>query len=83
MSDVALMSVLAAGTQLAQPQASVFEAPSVGSSIAGAVGTQIGNLGTQELSRSLALGPTLHVDEGTKFAAMVKTDITVQPYQTR
>jgi type IV secretion system protein VirB10 len=83
MSDVALMSVLAAGTQLAQPQASVFEAPSVGSSIAGAVGTQIGNLGTQELSRSLALGPTLHVDEGTKFAAMVKTDITVQPYQDR
>jgi len=83
MSDVALMSVLAAGTQLAQPQASVFEAPSVGSSIAGAVGTQIGNLGTQELSRSLALGPTLHVDEGTKFAAIVKTDITVQPYQDR
>lgn len=83
MSDVALMSVLAAGTQLAQPQASVFEAPSVGSSIAGAVGTQIGSLGTQELSRSLALGPTLHVDEGTKFAAMVKADITVQPYQGR
>lgn len=79
--DVALMSVLAAGAQLAQPQASVFEAPSVGSSIAGSVGSQIANLGTQELSRTVALGPTLHVDEGTPFEAMVKTDIPVQPYR--
>jgi type IV secretory pathway VirB10-like protein len=81
MGDVAMMSVLAAGAQFAQPQATIFQAPSVGSVIAGSVGSQIANLGTQELSRSLALGPTLHVDEGTKFAAMIKTDIAAQPYR--
>ena len=80
MGTVAMMSVLAAGAQLAQLQGTIFQAPSVGSSIAASVGTQIANLGTQELSRSLALGPTLHVDEGTRFAAMVKTDIATQPY---
>lgn len=80
MGDVAMMSVLAAGAQLAQPQASIFQAPSVGSAIAASVGTQIATLGTQEVSRSLALGPTLHVDEGTRFAAMVKTDIATQAY---
>jgi len=79
--DVALMSVLAASAQLAQPQASVFQAPSVGSTIAGSVGSQIANLEAQQLGRSLALGPTLHVDEGTPFAAMVKTDIAAQPYR--
>ncbi len=81
VGDVAAMSVLAAGAQLAQPQGTVFQAPSVGSTVASSVGTQIANLGTQEVGRSLALGPTLHVDEGTPFAAMVKTDIAAQPYR--
>ena len=78
-----LMSVIAAGAQLSQPQRSTapYAAPDTGQTIAGAVGSQIANTATQVTQRDLNIAPTLEVPVGYRFNVIVDRDIVLAaPY---
>jgi type IV secretory pathway VirB10-like protein len=78
-----LLSVIGAGAQLSQPQqsSSLYAAPSVGQTIAGAVGQQIGNTSIQLTQRQLEIPPTLEVPPGYLFNVLVDRDIVLTaPY---
>jgi type IV secretory pathway VirB10-like protein len=78
-----LLSIIGAGTQLSQPQqtSSLYAAPSVGQTIAGAVGQQIGNTSIQLTQRQLEIPPTLEVPPGYLFNVLVDRDIVLTaPY---
>ena len=78
-----LLSIIGAGAQLSQPQqsSSLYAAPSVGQTIAGAVGQQIGNTSIQLTQRQLEIPPTLEVPPGYLFNVLVDRDIVLTaPY---
>jgi type IV secretory pathway VirB10-like protein len=78
-----LLSIIGAGAQLSQPQqsSSLYAAPSVGQTIAGAVGQQIGNTSIQLTQRQLEIPPTLAVPPGYLFNVLVDRDIVLTaPY---
>jgi type IV secretion system protein VirB10 len=78
-----LLSIIGAGAQLSQPQqsSSLYTAPSVGQTIAGAFGQQIGNTSIQLTQRQLEIPPTLEVPPGYLFNVLVDRDIVLTaPY---
>jgi type IV secretion system protein VirB10 len=78
-----LLSIIGAGAQVSQSQqgTSVYTAPSIGQSIAGAVGQQIGNTSIQLTQRQLQIPPTLDVPPGYLFDVLVDRDIVLSgPY---
>ncbi|HVR45276.1 MAG TPA: TrbI/VirB10 family protein [Candidatus Binatia bacterium] len=78
-----LLSIIGAGAQLSQPQqsSSLYAAPSVGQTIAGAFGQQIGNTSIQLTQRQLEIPPTLEVPPGYLFNVLVDRDIVLAaPY---
>jgi len=78
-----LLSIIGAGAQLSQPQqsSSLYAAPSVGQTIASAVGQQIGNTSIQLTQRQLEVPPTLEVPPGYLFNVLVDRDIVLTaPY---
>jgi type IV secretion system protein TrbI len=72
-----LLSIIGAGAQLSQPQqsSSLYAAPSVGQTIEGAFGQQIGNTSIQLTQRQLEIPPTLEVPPGYLFNVLVDRDI--------
>jgi type IV secretory pathway VirB10-like protein len=78
-----LLSVIGAGAQLSQPQqsSSLYAAPSIGQTIAGAFGQQIGNTSIQLTQRELEIPPTLDVPPGYLFNVLVDRDMVLTaPY---
>jgi type IV secretion system protein TrbI len=78
-----LLSIISAGAQLSQPQqsSSLYTAPSMGQTIAGAFGQQIGNTSIQLAQRELAIPPTLDVPPGYLFNVLVDRDMVLTaPY---
>jgi type IV secretion system protein VirB10 len=78
-----LLSIIGAGAQLSQPQqsSSLYAAPSVGQTIAGAFGQQIGNTSVQLTQRQLEIPPTLEVPPGYLFNVLVDRDLVLTaPY---
>jgi type IV secretory pathway VirB10-like protein len=78
-----LLSIISAGAQLSQPQqpSSIYAAPSMGQTIAGAVGQQIGNTSIELMQRQLGIPPTLQVPPGYLFDVLVDRDIVLTaPY---
>jgi type IV secretion system protein TrbI len=78
-----LLSIIGAGAQLSQPQqsGSIYAAPSIGQTIAGAVGQQIGNTSIQLTQRQLQIPATLEVPPGYLFDVLVDRDIVLAaPY---
>lgn len=78
-----LLSIIGAGAQLSQPQqsSSLYTAPSVGQTIAGAFGQQIGNTSIQLTQRQLEIPPTLDVPPGYLFNVLVDRDMVLTaPY---
>lgn len=79
-----LLSIIGAGAQLSQPQqlGSIYAAPSVGQTIAGALGQQIGNTSIQLTQREMQVPPTLEVPPGYIFDVLVDRDIVLTaPYE--
>ncbi|WP_434716382.1 TrbI/VirB10 family protein [Paraburkholderia sp. A3RO-2L] len=79
------MSVISAGAQLSQtPQTTTngsYGAPSAGSTLAAALGQQLGQAGTQLFSRYLNIQPTITTDPGTRFNILVTKDMVFpQPW---
>jgi type IV secretion system protein TrbI len=78
-----LLSIIGAGAQLSQPQqsSSLYTAPSVGQTIAGAFGQQIGNTSIHLTQRELEIPPTLDVPPGYLFNVLVDRDMVLTaPY---
>ena len=78
-----LLSIIGAGAQLSQPQqlGSIYAAPSIGQTIAGAFGQQIGNTSIQLTQREMQVPPTLEVPPGYIFDVLVDRDIVLTaPY---
>jgi type IV secretory pathway VirB10-like protein len=78
-----LLSIIGAGAQLSQPQqsSSLYAAPSVGQTIAGAFGQQIGKTSIQLTQRQLEIPPTLEVPPGYLFNVLVDRDVILMaPY---
>ena len=84
-TNVILLSILAAGAQLAQPQNQnyngAYNAPTLGQSAAQAVGTNITNAGTQIFQRDANITPTLHVVEGAQVGVMVLHDLPLRAWR--
>ena len=76
-----LLSAFSAGIQLSQPQATNGQNYSSQQVIAGAVGQQLGELGSEIARRNLQVQPTLTVRPGYQFNVMVTKDITIEPWQ--
>ena len=79
-----LLSIIGAGAQLSQPQqlGSIYAAPSIGQTIAGAFGQQIGKTSIQLTQREMQVPPTLEVPPGYIFDVLVDRDIVLTaPYE--
>lgn len=71
-----LISVLAAGAQLSQPQQSnALQSPGIGQTIGQSVGSQIASTGTTLLQKNINIQPTLHIRAGFEFTVEVNKDI--------
>ncbi len=78
-----LLSIIGAGAQLSQPRqtSTSSSAPTVGEVIAGSVGEQVANLGTQVVQRQLNVAPNLRVPTGYQFNIIVDHDVVfAAPY---
>jgi len=74
--DALLLSLLAAGADLSQPQnRNLSLAPSAGSVASAAVGQELANVGLQLLRRDLSIQPTLRLAAGTPFVVFVNGDL--------
>ena len=73
-----LLSIIGAGAQLSQPQQSATNgtAPTVGQVVAGSIGSQLANAGTQLTQRRLNVPPNLRVSAGYQFDVLVDHDVT-------
>lgn len=74
-----LLSAFSAGIQLSQPQARGFENENEGQTVAGAVGQQLGQTGSEVIRRNLRIQPTLEIRPGYRFNVTVTKDLTVEP----
>jgi len=88
--SVVLLSILAAGAQLAQPQQNASCGvtagncpPSFGQSVASSVGSELAQAGATILQRDANIPPTLHVVEGAQVAIMVQHDLPMHPWTAR
>lgn len=72
-----LMSLISAGVQLSQPQASNGENYSSSQIIAGALGQQLGQAGLATVQRNLGIAPTLTIRPGYLFTVMVTKDVVL------
>ncbi len=84
-TNVLLLSILASGAQLSQPQNKNCGGfgncyPTVGQQIGQAVGESIAQAGTTIFQRDANITPTLHTVEGAQVAVMVEHDIPVRPW---
>ena len=71
-----LLSIISAGAQLSQPEASAdARGPSTAEVAAGALGQQLNQLGTSLVQRELQIKPTLRIRPGTPFVVSVTADI--------
>lgn len=72
-----LLSIIGAGAQLSQPRQSTTNnsAPTIGEVVAGSVGEQVANVGTQIVQRQLNVAPNLRVPTGYQFNVMVDHDV--------
>jgi type IV secretion system protein TrbI len=60
----------------------VFTSPSAGQAVGQAVGQQVAQVGTQIVSKSLNIPPTIYVAKGYPFLVVVDRDIVLPgPYQ--
>ncbi|WP_051526872.1 TrbI/VirB10 family protein [Alkanindiges illinoisensis] len=75
-----LLSLLSAGAQLSQPQASNGENINERQTVAGAIGQQYSELGTELARRNMNIAPTLKIRPGYRFNIMVKKDMILKPY---
>ena len=74
-----LASALSAGVQLAQPQTSSLY-PTVGQTVAGAVGSQVAQTGAQMVNAQLQRPPTLTVPKGRAFMIRLSATAVLDPY---
>lgn len=72
-----MLSMITAGVQLSQPQQSTNSnsAPSTQQTIAGALGQQLGQVGSSMVQRNIQIQPTLKQKPGYRFNVMVTRDI--------
>lgn len=72
-----MLSMITAGVQLSQPQQSANSnsAPSTQQTIAGALGQQLGQVGSSMVQRNMQIQPTLKQKPGYRFNVMVTRDI--------
>lgn len=75
-----LMSVISAGVQLSQPQASNGDNYNNSQIMAGALGQQLSQVGAQTVQQNMRIQPTLEIRNGYKFNIMVNKDIILEPY---
>ena len=77
-----LLSLFSAGIQLSQPQRSGggdgYDSQQI---IAGALGQQLGQLGTEFARRGLNIAPTLEIRPGYTFNIMVTRDMILMPWR--
>ena len=74
--SVILMSVLGAGSQLAQPQNNnSFDTPTIGQTLAQSLGTNLTNTGSMVTAKNINMQPTLEIHPGYKFNISVTKDI--------
>jgi len=73
----ALLSAISAGVQLSQPQqsASFGTAPSVGQTLAGALGQNLGQVGTEFIRRQMNVKPTIIIPNAEYFTVVVNKDM--------
>jgi type IV secretory pathway VirB10-like protein len=78
--DALLLSLLAAGAQLSQPQASGFgAAPSAGNVAAAALGQELSAAGLELVHRDVAVQPTLRLPAATPLLVFVNGDLDLAP----
>lgn len=76
-----LISLFAAGIQLSQPQAQAGDHYSSPQIIAGSLGQQMGQLGSEIARRGIHIAPTLEIRPGYKFNVMVTKDVVLEPWE--
>lgn len=76
-----LMSLFSAGVQLSQPQAANGQNISTGQTVAGAIGQQLGQAGSQIMQRNVRVQPTLQIRAGYRFNVSVTKDFIINPSQ--
>ena len=76
-----LLSVLSAGVQLSQPQASNGENYSSSQIIAGSLGQQMAQIGGQMAQRNMNIQPTIEIRPGYEFNIMVTKDIILPTWE--
>ncbi|WP_353654332.1 TrbI/VirB10 family protein [Azospirillum sp. A1-3] len=71
------LSIFSAGVQLSQPQQrGGYDAQQI---IAGSLGQQMGQLGTEYARKGLNVAPTLEIRPGYRFTIMVTKDMIIPP----
>ena len=81
----ALLSAISAGIQLSQPQqsASFGSSPSMGQTMAGALGQNLGQVSTEFFRRQMEVKPTIVIPNGDHFTVTVNKDMVFPgPYGT-
>jgi type IV secretory pathway VirB10-like protein len=85
LGTAALLSLIGAGVQLAQPNGGygAFGAvPSVGQVAAGAVGQQLAQVTTEMLRKQMDVQPTIRIRQGMPFHVFLRSDLAIaQPYE--
>lgn len=75
-----LLSIITAGVQLSQPQATNGQNINSSQIVAGSLGQQFGQVGTAFAQRGLNIQPTLKIRPGYDFNIMVTKDIVLPPW---
>lgn len=76
-----VLTLFSAGVQLSQPQASNGENYSSSQIIAGSLGQQMGQVGSQMAQRNMNIQPTLEIRPGYEFNIMVTKDIILPTWE--
>jgi type IV secretory pathway VirB10-like protein len=78
-----LLSAISAGVQLSQPQQNSYygSAPTVGQTVVGSVGQNIGQVSTEFIRRQMDVRPTIIIPSGEHFTVIVNKDMVLPgPY---
>lgn len=82
-----IMGVITAGMQYSQNNTSTtsqiggFYNPTVGQTMAGSLGQQLGQTGMMITQKQLNIAPTITVRQGYKFSIMMTADLVLKPYK--
>ncbi len=82
-----IMGVITAGMQYSQNNTSTtsqiggFYNPTVGQTMAGSLGQQLGQTGMMITQKQLNIAPTITVHQGYKFSIMMTADLVLKPYK--